>query len=755
MPPPAVGPRSWLRESHGMLFPGVIVASVVALVTPLPPLLMDLLLAGNLTASVLILLTTLYVGRPLEFSSFPALLLGTTLARLVLNVSSTRLVLTRGGTDGTRAAGEVIEAFSRFVTGDQIVVGVVIFGIVVAIQFLVITTGATRISEVAARFALDGLPGKQLAIDADLNAGAITQQEARQRRDDLVRQADFYAAMDGASKFVRGDAIAGLVIMAINIVGGLYMGLFEHSLPLGEAVDIFTRLTIGDGLVSQVPAFLISLAAGLIVTRSSSESDLRGDVMTQTLRHPEALFLAAAFLSTLSFTGLPALPLLGMAAGCVAIGGMALRARTQSVTRTSSYSSKNAASPPAKAVEDYLRIDPIELTIGPGLVALAQSGDLVAQISAVRTHIAHDLGMLLPKIRIKDDQRSEPFSYELKLRGVPVASGAAPLDRLLAVRTSLVSGELNGVRGVDPGSGRPAIWINPSDRERAELLGYLVQSPTDVLFSHLREIVSEHAAELLTRQQVHGLLDNLRASSPKVVEELVPGLLKPAQVHQVLENLLREQVPIRDLETILETLADHAEHCRNATLLTEYVRAALARTICQRHRDEQRVMRVLTVDPDLEDVIAAGIDFDEYGLVLKLSLPTTDAIRQSVREALASGESQIVLTTNSATRLGLRQIVATSFPRLIVLSLNEISRDTQIEAVGQVSQPFARTSTPRVSANHDDAHPRPFATMLERLSEQREGETPAEPKMRTRHGSAGAVPSRIPSVRTATEFWTR
>jgi flagellar biosynthesis protein FlhA len=401
---------------------------------------------------------------------------------------------------------------------------------------------------------------------------------------------------------------------------------------------------------------------------------------------------------------------MAMATGCATIAGMTRRSRRQSVARNRPNSAKVAAKPPAMAVEDDLRIDPLELTIGSGLVALAQSGDLLAQISAVRTHMARDLGMLLPKIRIRDDQRSEPFAYELKLRGVPVASGTAHLDRLLAIRTSLVSGELNGVRSVDPSSGRPAVWIAPSDRERAELLGYLVQPPTDVLFSHLREIVREHAAELLTRQQVHGLLDNLRASSPKVVEELIPGLLKPAQVHQVLENLLREQVPIRDLETILETLADHAEHTKNALLLTEYVRAALARTICQRHRDEQRVLRVLTVDPDLEDVIAAGTDFGEHGLVMKLSLPTTDAIRQSVQEALAANASHIVLTTNSAARLGLRQIVATAFPRLTVLSLNEISRDTQIEAVGQVSQPFAHASTRRESANHDGTHSRSFVT---------------------------------------------
>lgn len=682
MPPSAVGPRSWLRESRGIIFPALIVASVVALVTPLPPMLMDLLLAANITVSVLILLTTVYVGRPLEFSSFPAILLGTTLARLVLNVASTRLVLTRGGSDGTQAAGKVIEAFSQFVAGDQIAVGIVIFSIVVAIQFLVITKGATRISEVAARFALDGLPGKQMSIDADLNAGAITHEQARQRRDDLVRQADFYAAMDGASKFVRGDAVAGLVIMAVNIVGGLYMGVFENDMPISDAADVFTRLTIGDGLVSQVPAFLISLAAGLIVTRSSSESDLRRDVVHQTFRHPEALFLAAAFLSAMSFTGLPALPLIAMAAGCAIVGTMLRKASAQ---QTSAAATSPAKDKPQPKVEDFLRVDPMELTIGPGLVTLAQSGDLLAQISAVRTHIAHELGMLLPKMRIKDNLRAEPFAYELKLRGIPVATGEARIDRLLAVRTSFVAGELSGQRTVDPVSGRPAIWIEPAQRDRAELLGYLVQNPTDALFTHLHEVVREHAAELLTRQQVHGLLDNLRLASPKIVDELVPSLLKPAQVHQVLENLLRERVPIRDLETILETLGDYADRTQNTALLTEYVRSALARTICQRHRDEQRVLRLLTLDPDLEDVIAAGVDFRESGLVVKLSLATSDVIRQSLTETLAATEANVVLATSSSVRLGLRHLTATAFPRLTILSLNEISRDTQIESLGQVA----------------------------------------------------------------------
>ena len=684
MPPLAVGHRTWLQSSRGVIFPALIVLSVLALIMPLPPLLLDLLLAGNLTLSVLILLTTVYVVRPLEFSSFPALLLGTTLARLVLNVASTRLVLTRGGSEGTQAAGKVIEAFSQFVSGDQIAVGLVVFLIIVAIQFLVITKGATRISEVAARFALDGLPGKQMAIDADQNAGAISHEQARQRRDDLIRQADFYAAMDGASKFVRGDAVAGLVIMAINVIGGLYMGIFEYDLPIGEAADIFTRLTIGDGLVSQIPAFLVSLAAGLIVTRSSSDSDLRGDVVGQTFRHPEALFLAAGFLGAMSFTGLPMIPLLSMGAGCVAVGVMLRKGLVQPVEIAAKSPPETTPKPQPK-LEDHLRVDPMELTIGGGLVTFAQNGNLLSNISEVRSRIAQELGMLLPKIRVKDNIQMEPFGYEFKMRGIPVATGEARLDRLLAVKTSFVTGDLSGQRTVDPATGHAAIWIEPAQRDHAEMLGYLVQNPTDALFGHLHEVVREHAAELLTRQQVHALLDNLRQTSPKVVDELIPGLLKPAQVHLVLENLLRERVPIRDLEAILETLADHAEQTKNPILLTEYVRAALGRTICQSHRDSNRILRVLMLDPDLEDVIAAGVDFSETGLIARLSFPTSDAIRQSLSEWIANTDATVVLTTSSAVRLGLRHITSSAFTRLSILSLNEISRDTQVESLGMVS----------------------------------------------------------------------
>ncbi len=697
MPPLAVGQRTWLHDSRGLIFPVLIVTSVIALVTPLPPMLMDLLLAGNLTLSVLILLTTVFVGRPLEFSSFPTLLLSTTLARLVLNVASTRLVLTRGGIDGTQAAGKVIEAFGQFVAGDQIAVGLVVFLIIVAIQFLVITQGTTRISEVAARFALDGLPGRQMAIDADVAANAITHEQARQRRDELVRQADFYAAMDGASKFVRGDAVAGLVIMSVNIVGGLYMGVFEHGLPIGEAADIFTRLTIGDGLVSQVPAFLISLAAGLIVTRSSAECDLRGDVVSQTFRHPQALFLAAGFLGAMSFTGLPAMPMLAMAAGCASAGWM-LHSKSRHDTEAAATSLATEPKSQMK-LEDHLRVDPMELTIGSSLIALAQSGDLLPRISEVRSRIAQELGLLLPKIRVKDDLRLEPFAYQLKIRGVPVAWGEAPSERLLAIRTLFTTGETNGTRTVDPASGRAAVWIEPTQRDQAELQGYLVQDSATVLFAHLHDVVREHAAELLTRQQVHQLLDHLRQTSPKVVDELIPGLLRPAQVHQVLEYLLRERVPIRDLETILETLADYAEHTQNSVLLAEYVRSALARTICQRLRDEQRVLRVLTLDPDLEDVIAAGVDFNDTSLIVKLSLPVIDAVRHELSEAIAAfaatspgpsfasgenGAQPIVLATTSAIRLGLRQITSISLPRLMILSLKDISRDTHVEAVGQV-----------------------------------------------------------------------
>lgn len=702
------GPRSISGSSLGLVFPILVVLSVLVLVAPVPPVVLDLLLAANVTASVLILLTTISVRKPLDFSVFPSLLLLTTLIRLVLNVASTRLILTRAHTAGTDAAGAVIEAFGRFVAQGQLMVGLILFAIVVVIQFVVVTKGSTRISEVAARFALDGMPGKQMAIDADVAAGFITPEQARDSRAELSDQADFYAAMDGAGKFVRGDAIAGILITLINLIGGLAIGVFQHHMSAARALEVFATLTIGDGLVSQIPGFLIAVAAGLLATRSSRESDLSQDVIHQAFRDPTSLFLAATFVGGLAFTGLPMLPLLGLGVGCVFVGfqlkkqqqsdSAQNRSQTQPA-RHSGVSVANAAAsnPQAERVavresrpEDKLNVEPIELELGFRLIKLVDpetGGDLMDRVTQLRSKIAQELGIILPKVKIRDSLRLKDFGYQIKLRDVSVAVGELRMDSLLAINTGFVSGEMAGVEAIEPSSGRPAKWIEPSLAEDAKALGYKVVEPAVVLISHLTDIVRSHADELLTRQHVHQLLENLRRTSSKVVDELIPELLKPSHVHQILCNLLRERVPVRDLEAILQTLGDYADRTKDLAILTEYSRRALSRTICQQYRDTTRTLRAITLDPALEDVLMGGFDFGERGLRVRLTPQVIDGVVQELmrqtNKLVRAGYPAVVLCA-ATVRPVLRHITQTHLPKLAVLSLDEITRDTQVQPQGQV-----------------------------------------------------------------------
>jgi flagellar biosynthesis protein FlhA len=698
MPPePLAGARGLIARYRALIFPMLIVTSVLVIVAPLPPLILDLLLACNVTVAVIILLTTIYVNRPLEFSVFPAVLLGTTLARLVLNVASTRLILTGGAAQGTRAAGGVIEAFGQFVSGDNIVIGLILFVILVAIQFLVITKGATRISEVAARFALDGMPGKQMAIDADLNAGMITQEQAKQRREEVTQQADFYGAMDGASKFVRGDAIASIVITLINIAGGLFVGMVQEGMNFNNAASVFTRLTIGDGLVTQIPAFLISLAAGLIVTRTSADSNLPDEVVGQLFRHPQAMGLAAAFLVALSFTGLPTAPMLILGIGCALVAVTLQRGvRSDEQDRVQEEEQKQREQPEPRP-EDNLFVDPFELELGVGLIRLADpnsGGDLLERVTRLRHKIAQEVGIILPKVRIRDNIRLDQRQYQMKIRDVPVAGGEAFADGLMAIDTGATSGTVPGIDTVEPAFSRPAKWIEESVRERAELMGYSVVEPSAVLITHLMEVVRDHSYELLTRQQVHQLLDNLKTDSPKVVDELIPDVLKTAQVHQVLTNLLRERIPIRDLETILETLGDFADRTKDPGFLTEYVRHSLARTICQQYRDRNSMLHVITLDPALEDILAAGFEYTERGLVIKLSPQvaerTVQGLAAELERLVAAGHPPVVLCSNPQVRPGLKHITSVNIPKLAVLSLVEVTRDTDVESLGQVNADVLR-----------------------------------------------------------------
>ncbi|MFN0050554.1 MAG: flagellar biosynthesis protein FlhA [Planctomycetales bacterium] len=682
---------AWSR-GLGLIVPALLVASILVIVVPLPAALLDLLLAANLSLSALILLTALYVPKPLDFSVFPSLLLGTTLMRLVLNIASTRLILTRAGSDGTGAAGGVIRAFGEFVAGDKVAVGLILFAILVAIQFLVITKGATRISEVAARFALDGMPGRQAAIDADLSAGLIDADGAGRRRREIAAQADFYAAMDGAGKFVRGDALAAVVITLINIVGGLYMGLVELNMPLGESLVVFTKLTIGDGLVTQVPALLISLASALLVTRSSADNDLPGEIIGQIFLRPEALGVSAVFLGMLSFTGLPRLPLLVLAGGLAVVGVIGTRNRQR--RQAEADAAPPAPLPPAPSAEsrpeDKLLVSALSLELGYGLIRLADSraaGDLLERVTRVRHTIAQELGIIVPGVKISDSLRLHQRQYQIRLHDIPVAVGEVFPDGLLAIDTGGIEEELAGVPAQEPASGRPAVWIEPEQRERAEGAGFHVVEPGAVIAAHLTEVIRRHSDELLSREQVHQLLEHLKQRSPKLVEELIPGVLKPGQVHQVLCHLLHERVPIRQLETVLETLGDSADRTKDPWLLTEFVRHALGRTICQQYRDRQRVLRVVTLDPAIEDRIEREVQVGAQGLSISLSPRVAEAITRGIEEQLepltGRGYPTVVLTA-APVRAAVKKLTEEALPALAVLSLNEITRDTQVEVVGQV-----------------------------------------------------------------------
>ncbi len=702
------GLRDAVSRNLSLIFPILIVGAVLVLVAPLPPMLMDLLLSANITLSVVILLTAIHVRTPLEFSVFPAILLGTTLLRLVLNVASTRLILSQGAQHGTQAAGRVIEAFGDFVAAGSPTVGLIMFVILVAIQFLVITKGATRIGEVAARFALDGMPGRQMAVDADLAAGLTTKEDARLRREQIAQQADFYGAMDGASKFVRGDAVAGLLITAVNILGGLYIGVINEGMTLPQAASVFTTLTIGDGLVAQIPAFLISIAAGLIVTRTSADSDLSRDAVSQVFRHPTALFIAAGFLIAAAFTGLPAAPLLALGIGCACIGfllqtGAADEAEEanngQPVNRTGldvrpaspTAVDPTAINPAVPQPKDELRVESLELELGVGLIRLADAaagGDLLERITHVRHRVAQELGFILPKVRICDNLTLDPRRFQIKLRGVPVAWETAYADALLAVDAGAVEGPITGIETTDPATGRRALWIEPAQQEAAKALGYAVHSSQTFIVQVLAEVVRSHSEELLTRQHVHALLADLRQRSPQLVDELIPHPLKTAHVHQVLSNLLRERVPIRDLETIVGTLADHADRTRNVVLLTEAVRTALARTICQSCRDERRRLHAIALDPALEDELGEAIDVDDAGIRVRLSNAASTALIAAMRDPLeriaAAGQSPTVVC-RAEVRAGLRSLTSRALPRASILGLHEITQDTELLVHAEVS----------------------------------------------------------------------
>ncbi len=692
----------WSRLT-GVVLPVTFVGALLVFIVPVPPVVLDLLLAANITLAVLVLLTTLAIRSPLEFSAFPTILLTTTLTRLVLNVATTRLTLTRAGTNGLDAAGGVIRAFGEFVAGDQVVVGVIIFVIIFVIQFVVITKGATRISEVAARFMLDGMPGRQMAIDADLHAGLIDQHQAHHRRLQVHRQADFFGAMDGAGKFVRGDAIAGVIITLVNIGAGLFLGIVNYKMSFAQAADVFTKLTIGDGLVSQVPAFLTALAAGLIVTRSSEDSDLGGEVVGQLLGRPRVLAVAAVFLALLAFTALPKVPLLTIAAA-LGIGAYGLTRRDQDRPQEAEPEPAPAIEPPSERMEDLLHVDPLELEIGFRLISLAdptRGGDLLDRLRAIRHRVAQDLGLIVPQVRIRDEIGLGPHEYRIKIRGTVVGQGVAHAGRLLAVPPAGLVTRPEGRDGVDPMTGQPAVWIHADGREVAELAGCRVIEASAVVAGHFGEVVLGHADELMTREQVGRLLEKARVTSPTLVDEVVPGLLRAGEIQQVLQNLLRERVSVRDLETILETLAVHAGKTRDADALTEFVRRGLARRIVQGYLGKDGRLRVVALSKAVDDLLVS-VGQDETRPDAALGV---DAVRDLVRAVamavgplVAAGYPPIVLGSAQA-RPVLKDLTRADLPRLIVLSQREIPRDTPVEEYGMVAEDEATEEASGVTSN--------------------------------------------------------
>jgi flagellar biosynthesis protein FlhA len=668
------------------------------LVVPLPPAVMDILICGNIAIAAVVLMTTMYMKRPLDFSVFPALLLATTLFRLVLNVASTRLILsvdTPNPAEAMYTAGHVIQAFAEFVAGQNPVVGGIIFLILVIVQFLVITKGATRMSEVAARFTLDAMPGKQMAIDADLSAGLINESEAKSRRETVTREADFYGAMDGASKFVRGDAIAGIIITLINVIGGFAIAKFQLGWTMGDALKTFTMLAIGDGLTSQIPAFIIAIAAGLIVARAGDGRTIGEEIPNQLASQPMALYLIAGFLGVLSLTPLPTLPLLIAAGGLAGIAWLLGRDAKAKLADAAAAERAKASVPAAAApVEDLLGVDVLEIEIGYGLVQLVdqqRGGDLLDRIAAIRRQLAVELGLVMPPVRLRDNMQLPPNEYRVKIRGAAVGDGTVYPDLLMAMDVGISSARLQGIAAKEPAFGLDATWIEPALRMRAETMNYTVVDATSVIATHLTELVRRHADELLTREEVNNLLTQLKSKSPKLVEETVPALVKAAELQKVLQALLRERIPIRDLETVLETLADWVPHTRDIDVLVEYVRNALRRTICSMHgeADERGRLRLhcVTMDPAVEDIINGYIDRGPTGTAFTIPPHLAARIAKSVNETaeplVTAGRAAIVVAS-PAVRAQVRQLLEPYVPGVVVLGYNEIAKGVDVESVGLV-----------------------------------------------------------------------
>ena len=687
---PLIGPLPRLARNSDISLAGAVVCILVFMVMPLPTMLLDLLLAFSITFALTILLVAMYIQRPLELSAFPSILLLTTLFRLSLNIATTRVVLLHGH-EGTAAAGSIIKAFGGFVVGGNYVVGLIVFVILVVINFAVITKGAGRIAEVAARFTLDAMPGKQMSIDADLNAGFINEQEARSRRETLAREAEYYGAMDGANKFVRGDAVAGIIITLINILGGLAIGVFQKGMPFGLAAQAYTLLTVGDGLVSQIPALVISTAAGIIVSRAGNQSSLGTEITSQVFFHPRAISMVAAVL--FGFALLPGLPTLPFLVLSLMAGGLAyslLQAKRQSEQAELEQRARDEKTPAVETLTALPPLDVLAIEVGYSLIPLVdaeQNGELLERIKAIRRQMAFDLGIIIPPVHIQDNMQLNPGEYTILLKGNEIARGELMPNYLLAMNPGSADGTVDGIATQEPTYGLPALWIRETAKENALSKGFTVVDTAAVMTTHLAEVIRRHAHELLGRQEAQRMLDHLKQSHPKVVEELVPNLLPLGSVVKVLHNLLREQVSIRDLLAILETLGDWAPLTKDPDALTEHVRHGLARTLTKAHLAADGSLSVITLSHAVESALAEALQKGEHGRVLALDPATVNRMMNSLArqiERCAARSVQPVVLCSSAVRLPFKKLAERFIPHLCVLSYDEILSTVEIRSLSSV-----------------------------------------------------------------------
>jgi flagellar biosynthesis protein FlhA len=680
-----------ITKNMDIIFALMVVGIIVMFIIPLPTMLLDMLLAANITFSMVVILVSIYTTEPLDLSVFPSLLLFATLFRLGLNVSTTRLILGQG------YAGEIILSFGDFVVGGNYVVGLIIFLILVIIQFVVITKGAERVAEVAARFTLDAMPGKQMSIDADLNAGIIDEHEAKREREKIRQEADFYGAMDGASKFVKGDAIAGIIITFINIIAGLVIGMLQQNMGFAQAAETYILLTVGDGLVSQIPALLISTATGMVVTRAASDNNMGNEMTEQLLKQPKALFIASAVLMILGFVpGLPTIPFLVLAVFIATMGYLIIKTAEVERPKKKEKKKKPDLSPEEKQemkeqeIKQLIKVDKLEIEVGYNLISLVlpeQGGDFLDRVANIRKQIAMDLGIILPPVRIVDNLQLQPNTYKIKLQGVEISEYQLFADKYLAMDPGDTFEDIEGIDTEEPAFGTPAIWIEAEQRERAEMANYTVVDPGSVMATHLTEIIKSHAYELLGREEVKKLIDNVKEENEAVVDELMPDLMNLGEIQKILQNLLWENIPIKNLVLILETLADHAARTKDQTILTEYVRQGLSRQISKQFTDQENNLNVFTIDPQKEEKLANSLEQSDQGNYLSLQPAEAqnliNNIVQQAKQLLEQGKEPILLTSPMIRR-PIKEMVHRTFSDLTVLSFNELESDVDLQVQGVV-----------------------------------------------------------------------